>query len=72
MSGSDSLKDELVAIGFLLDDARIAAALAFLSSEEVFKLDDLVGTMSCVDICLCSVCDLFVTLRRHIRGPVGG
>ena len=72
MSGCDSLKNELGAVGFLLDDARMAAVLAFLLSEEVFELDDLVGTKSCVDICLCSLCAMFDTLRRRICGPVGG
>lgn len=58
MSGCGSLKDDLVAVGFLLDDARIAAVLAFLLSEEIFELDDLEGNMSSVDIGLCSLCDM--------------
>ena len=58
MSGCDSLKNELGAVGFLLDDARIAAVLAFLLSEEVFELDDLVGTKSCVHMLMQLVCDV--------------
>jgi len=41
-----SLKDDLVAVGFCADDARLTAALAFLLKEEVFELDDLEGITS--------------------------
>ena len=41
-----SLKDDLVAVGFCADEARLAAALGFLLKEEVFELDDLEGITS--------------------------
>jgi len=37
------LKNDLVAVGFCADEARLTAVLGFLLEEEVFELDDLEG-----------------------------
>jgi len=41
------LKNDLVAVGFCADEARLTAVLGFLLEEEVFELDDLEGIMFC-------------------------
>ena len=52
------IKGELVAVGFLADEARLAAVMKFLSEEEVFSPDDLeasafvdYGPRICVIVC---------------------
>ena len=44
---TSGLKNDLVAVGFCADEARLTAVLGFLLEEEVFELDDLEGIMFC-------------------------